>query len=120
MKSLTDSAIQVLNLAAEKDQYVITPDMLDDTEKHSMTPHDSRVGYLGRLCKSLLLEKTGDPKLEQYALTPYGLWVVHMYKKGWKFTDRVWSRDSVAIDDETANQCYVLNIVPIVSSLLEN
>lgn len=120
MKSYTESVIQILSLARNKDEYIFDPDMLDDTEKHKDTPHDTRVGYLGRLCKTNIIEKKGDPKLEQYVLTPYGLWVLKMYESGWKYSNNVWSYGDVAIDEETSIQCYTYGIVPIVSSLLEN
>lgn len=119
MKSYSDSVTQVLAVAQGKEQYEIIPSDLDETKTHATTPHPTRVGYMNRLCKAGLLEKKGDPKLEQYALTQYGLWVHHMNNKGWKYKDSVWSNGNISLDSGTVSECIQYNIVPIVSDLLE-
>lgn len=121
MRSYSSYVTDILEIAHDADEQTINPQALDAIATHGRTAHNSRVGYMNRLCKVGLLEKVGDPRQEQYRLTDYGVWVYRMYKGGWTYTNEKWvdSVSEMELDSDAIATCRMLGIVPIVSDLRE-
>jgi predicted transcriptional regulator len=119
MKTYSEYVIDILDIA-HANEGIVQPTQLDGTATHGRTAHNSRVGYMNRLCKAKLLEKVGDPKDEQYKLTKYGAWVQRMVAGGWSYENTQWSNGDITLDTVTADMCQSMGIAPVVSDLLKN